>query len=199
MLGTLDVRAVQENSTDIAVLRAYLQQLVGEPFLQARFSYGDELTLHFGEARRPQSKMLAHTTRGSYIVGARASSWCLKAVSGPMLFVAMSDSRATAPEGFKPLSAEQVEANQLLKPGTPIVAADVELRKSGEAAAFTCSLVMSDGSSLLIVPETESPANAKEAVDGIADWEVFTPHDRYLRVGPGAAWSYLPSRVSKQS
>lgn len=198
MLGTLDVRAVQEKSTDIAVLRAYLRQLVGEPFLQARFSYGDELTLHFGEARPSHSPKLVHRIQGSYIVATRASSWCLKAVSGPTLIIAMSDSRATVPQGFKSLTPEQVEANQLMTPGTSILAADVELMQSSETTAFNCSLVMSDGSSLVIVPEIEAATDREGTVNDVADWEVFTPHERYLRVGPGATWSYLPSRVSKK-
>ena len=42
--------------------KRHLQQLVGEPFLHLRFSYGDELALHFGAARPYDSpRMKGHS------------------------------------------------------------------------------------------------------------------------------------------
>ena len=38
---------------DLPGLQANLAELVGEPFQFARISYGDELTLHFGDLGRP--------------------------------------------------------------------------------------------------------------------------------------------------
>lgn len=195
MLGTLDLRSVQENSHDLACLRGYLQQLVGEPFLHVRFSYGDELTLHFGEPREPRSKKLSHLVQGSYVVAARASSWYIKTADGKTVAVATNGSQANVPSGFGPLTTGQVERNTLTQPGVRVVSADVTALRPAELAGFTCSLVLSDGTSILIVPEIGTTSHAKQATQDVADWEVFiAPHDRYLRVGPGPMWSYLPSR-----
>lgn len=195
MLGTLDFRSVQENSQDVASLRALVQQIVGEPFLCARFSYGDELTLHFGEPRKSRLKKLAHLVQGSYVVAARASSWYFKASGGTTVTVATNGSQTNPPNGFVRLTSEQVEGRQLALPGARIVAADVAVARRTDTAGFTCALLLSDGSSLLIVPETEPAADVDQAAQEVADWEVFVAaHDRYLRVGPGPKWSYLPSR-----
>ena len=191
MLGTLDLRGVQQDSHDVGALRGYLQQLVGEPFLQTRFSYGDELTLHFGKPRTSRSKKLAHVSEGSYIVAARASSWYFKTATGPTVTMATNTSAVSIPNGFIALTAEQIEGSELAQPGARIIAADASVVLCETAqAGFACALLLSDGSSLLIAPDPELAASAEQDV---ADWEIFTPHERYLRVGPGPNWSYLPS------
>ncbi|HQU43030.1 MAG TPA: hypothetical protein PK867_09465 [Pirellulales bacterium] len=195
MLGTLDFRSVQQKSTDVTALRAYLQQLVGEPFLHVRFSYGDELTLHFGEPQKPKLKKLAHLTEGSYVVTARASSWYFKTANGIAVTMAASAADACLPDGFVPLSTEQIERGQLAQPGVRVIAADASVVRSGATeSGFACSLLLADGSSILIVPEPSGDVNGGGGADDVADWEVFTPYDRYLRVGPGLGWAYLPSR-----
>ena len=73
MLATVDLRGVQTRSADSELLQAYLQQMVGQPFLHFRFSYGDELNLHLGQPRPYSSPKLAHLVKGSYVLGARAS------------------------------------------------------------------------------------------------------------------------------
>ncbi|HET6882360.1 MAG TPA: hypothetical protein VFI31_19500 [Pirellulales bacterium] len=197
MLGTLDVRGVQQESSDAAALRGYLQPLVGEPFLQARFSYGDELTLHFGQPRKPQSRELVTLEEGSFIVAARGSAWYFKTANGPTIIMATNAGRPPVVNGFAQLTTEVVESSQLAQRGARIIAADAGMAPTGATAAgFTCALLLSDGSSLLILPETESALDAEQAALEVADWEIFmTPHDRYLRVGPGPKWSYLPSRA----
>ncbi|MGH7192633.1 MAG: hypothetical protein ACREJM_03760, partial [Candidatus Saccharimonadales bacterium] len=104
------------------------------------------------------------------------------------------------PIGFVPLTGEKVEGSQLAQPGARIVAANVAVALPTESTGFICSLLLSDGSSLLIVPETVTVHGASQTGQDVADWEVFiAPHDRYLRVGPGMQWSYLPSRSGGQS
>jgi len=65
------------------------------------------------------------------------------------------------------------------------------------AGGFGLTLVLSDRSTLIILPAPPSPSDEGEEKmlvgDDLADWEVFTPHDRYLRVGPGQRWSYRES------
>ena len=62
----IDLRQAQEPSHGaLSVLAAYLAQLVGEPFRLARVSYGDELTLHFGDLRPGRSPKLKHKLYGA--------------------------------------------------------------------------------------------------------------------------------------
>src|SRR5687768_14011300 len=77
----------QGNRGGLPELRAHLLQLVGEPYLLARMSYGDELTLHFGSRREAKQRRLraAGVAYGSYILSARASAWLLKPGSLPAI------------------------------------------------------------------------------------------------------------------
>jgi hypothetical protein len=58
-------------------------------------------------------------------------------------------------------------------------------------------LSLSERSTLIVLPAPPSPPGEGEGEadegDDLADWEVFTPYDRYFRVGPGQQWSYLES------
>ena len=54
---------------DLPGLFADLTQLVGEPFRFARVSYGDELTLHFGDLEQARSVKLKDKRYGAYILG----------------------------------------------------------------------------------------------------------------------------------
>lgn len=52
-----DIRTRTDDTApdNLSDLQVYLAQLVGEPFRFARVSYGDELTLHFGDLRPSRS------------------------------------------------------------------------------------------------------------------------------------------------
>ena len=54
------------SANDMASLAALLTQLYGEPFRFVRISYGDELTLHFGNLRKANSPKLADKLYGSF-------------------------------------------------------------------------------------------------------------------------------------
>ena len=57
------------SSVDVSGLYGYLAELIGEPFRFARVSYGDELTLHFGDVKPVCSPKLKGKLYGSYILG----------------------------------------------------------------------------------------------------------------------------------
>ncbi len=62
-------RTPKPSAEDLAGLSACLAQLVGEPFRFARVSYGDELTLHFGDTRPARSpKLNDRFLYGAYIL-----------------------------------------------------------------------------------------------------------------------------------
>lgn len=201
MLLTLDLHGTQTKTDDFHLLQAYLQQVVGQPFLHFRFSYGDELSLHFGEPRPYPSPKLKHLVKGSYILGARASRWFLRAGSPPVVVFCAEDSQPHKGPALKPMSQDTLEQSEVIQRGARIALASVvpfrhlqsEDERYGSLYGYGLSLVLSDGSSFLIAPES---ADRLSPADAIADWELFTPEERHLSVGPGVWWSYLPSRHS---
>jgi hypothetical protein len=87
----------------------------------------------------------------------------------------------------------------MLTAGARILAVDAIQLRSGRRPAygFGLSVVLEDGSSFLIRPPLALGAGSKTRGRSreVADWEVLTPHGRYLRVGAGVQWSYLASRA----
>ena len=199
MIASVDLRATREQSSNHLELRAYLQQLVGQPFLLIRFSYGDELTLHFGQPRQYRSSKLAHLTKGSYIIGARASSWFLRTDSPPTVVIGTARPASFASKHLRPLTYEQVEESVLLRAGARVVGVDAIMLGTGRRSAygFGLSALLEDGASLLVLPPPIVKRNSRSG--HVADWEIFTPYERYFSVGPGLRWSYLTSRASKEA
>ena len=189
-LEVIDLAGTQPESSDLEGLRAYLRQLVGQPFLHFRFSYGDELTLHFGQPRNYRSAKLKHLPKGSYIVGARASSW--EIVSPPVVIFPSREGGAPSRSRRKPITPQELEAASFVQRGARVLFAE----PWGLPSSLGVVLALSDGSSLVIDPASAEKPTPK---GDIADWEVFTPYDRCLRVGPGMRWSYLPSRIPPKS
>jgi len=60
------------------------------------------------------------------------------------------------------------------------------------------ALGFSDQTRFIIRPEppySEDVNSDDEDLPEIADWEMYTPLGRYLTVGPGQKWAYLPSTM----
>ena len=189
----IDLRQAPAASSDnLPALQAYLAPLVGEPFRFARVSYGDELTLHFGDLRPARSAKLKDKLYGTYILGVRGSSWILKSGSEPLVLTAGIDLDNLPGTIGKPLSKEELEANPLMQPESRVLSATPFVVKP--VAGFGLQLRVSDGSSLLIfptVPETEADEGvAADLV--VADWELLSPAG-LLSANPDLKWSFQPS------
>ncbi len=198
MVATVDLRSTCEPaSDDLSGLWTYLQQLVGQPFLFFRQSYGDELTLHLGTPREPMSPKLRRRNRGSYVLTLRGSIWSL--LSGTHSELTFTDP-CLKPETTHARQVDLAELEKTLpiEPGTPIELA--RPFRSEATGGFGLLLVFADQSRLMIRPSpiSSSDSNAVELPE-IADWELFTPYGRYLRVGPGPTWSYLPSGSEEET
>jgi hypothetical protein len=201
MVGVVDLRSTFESTNgNLAGLEVYLQQIVGEPFLFLRQSYGDELTLHLGTPCEAASPKLRRRLRGSYVLSLRASSW--RFVSGSQLVLALADPKnepgevfgpSPAPDSFHPTQVElaELEKHPPIAPGARVESARPFL--VDYFFGIGLFLVFEDQSRLTVRPAAGDAADSTEDVPEIADWELFTPHGRYLRVGPGTRWAYLPS------
>lgn len=194
-MGTnlIDLRQAQEPSQDnLSGLYAYLSQLVGEPFRFARVSYGDELTLHFGDLRQAKSPKLRHNLYGSYILGLRGSSWVLKSGSEPVLITTGEVFNSPPPAFGKPLRNEELESGKFVESGSRVLEAIPFVVKPVEG--FGLQLRMSDGSTLLVLPtlpELDEPED--EDLPQLADWELSSPRG-LLNAGPTLEWSFSPAQ-----
>lgn len=197
MVGVVNPRDIRETTTgDLTGLGALLQQLVGQPFLFFRESYGDELTIHFGALKEVASPKLRKRQRGSYVLTLRGSVWKIEGGARPGLYL-------TGPLAFPPGSASELkpfplaafEQQSPIEPGAIVITA--KPFPDAEYGGIGVYFVFSDQSLIVVRPNpADLIVEADPDLPRIADWELFTPHSRYLRVGPGPTWSYTPSTTS---
>ena len=210
MPKTIDLQAIQEVSSDPVLLDSYLQQLIGQPFLAFRFSYGDELALHFGAPGEYSSPKLRHLRKGSFILGTRASRWYLVSTEPPTLVIGSSSDDdvfwsemrgdfkkdKTIPANHAPewMPTYQLEKVRILEPGIRVVVVETfPLRRPEEQSCrYGIGMTFSNGTRIVVIPDERVAGDAGD--ENIADWELFTPFDRLLKVGPRDKWAYLPSR-----
>src|SRR5205807_9205190 len=120
----IDLRQAHHPSADdLPGLQAYLAQLVGEPFRFARVSYGDELTLHFGDLRPGRSPKRSGQLYGACILGLRASPWVLKSGAEPLVLTAGVLAHPVPATIGQPLSKQELESRQFIEPDSRVVAA----------------------------------------------------------------------------
>ncbi len=189
----IDLRRAHESPhDDLPGLYASLFPLIGEPFQFARVSYGDELTIHFGDLRPARSPRLKHKLYGSYILGVRGSPWILKSGSEPVVISSGVVLFDPAPPDFgEPLSKEQLEAGTFVEPESRVLAAIPFVVKP--VVGFGLRLRMTDGSTLLVLPTTSEPDEPdEEGLPQLADWELVTPRG-LLSAGPHREWSFTPA------
>lgn len=168
-------------------LNRQLLQLIGEPFQFTRVSYGDELTLHFGDLRPAKNPKLKGKPYGAYVLGVRGSSWFLKSGREAVMVAAEPD------QAGQPLSKEELESGKFLVAGSRVLRA--EAFPIGLTEGLGLRIRFSDGSALVIHPaavgaddETDGTSDDQELPE-IADWELSTPNG-HLSAGPGQSWSF---------
>jgi hypothetical protein len=187
MVAVVDFRGTTPRTQGgVHGLRQYLFQLMGEPFLYARVSYGDELTFHFGREVELPPFRGRRRARGSHVLTTRASVWMLKSV--PWASLIASDNW---PAGVgSPIAPHDLENRPPITPGQRIVWIGArEFFGEGWPGGIELGLQFSDGSFLEVRPRYD-PA---DPVYDLADWELFTPYNRYIKAGPGVVWEYAES------
>ena len=179
---------------DLPGLFGYLAQLVGEPFRFTRVSYGDELTLHFGDLRPARSPKLRDKPYGAYIVGLRGSPWVLKTGSQPVVLAAFEVFNPLPPHFGTPLGKEELESGRFIEPESRVLKATPFVVKPVDG--FGLELRISDGSTLIALPTVQqSDGPEDEGLPRLADWELSSPFG-LLSAGPGLEWSFKPSEDS---
>src|SRR6185437_9918884 len=121
-------------------------------------------------------------TRGSYIVGARASSWIVSS-SPRHVLVTSGDagaSRSEAPVTSRSVDIKTIETGGFITLGSLVTSAGADRSAPG----FSLQLRFSDGSTAYIRPMSGPDEAEPEVEEGstnadeieIADWEILTPH-----------------------
>lgn len=202
MITTLNFQELHSPKDDeLSELDVILFQLVGQPFLFLRPSYGGELTIHFGIPKETRSPKLKRRVRGSYVLTTRCSAWFVSGIDMAMLSnpAAFGIKRSESELKKIDLSAIESVSVSMIQPGMKVVSASTFPDESGGVSVV---LGFSDQTRIMVKPE---PAHLEptqkddgEELPDLADWELFTP-GRHLKVGPGQLWSYQRSDTVESS
>jgi hypothetical protein len=198
----LDLTRPAGATQDPALLRGFLNALVGQRCLKADLAYGNQLMLHVGGPVAYVHPKLNDEKKGSWILCSVASGW--------RIFVA--DTAAVIesdcfPDGWsdpryselllrggptRNASGEQIEGAAKPLSGKVIVAARPILFPAPLGKSVGLSVDFGEGSSVVIVPNTEPDD------DPLPDWELYSPTGGCLQVGPGLKWEYVQADLPEK-
>lgn len=153
-------------SADLESLRSLLRGAAG-PVVSARPTYGGEVELAFG----PSSRDLFGAERPAWLLGTQASPWRLTDAGGEAILSSVHE------EGPQRL-AELVRSR---------VVRSVDLRQDG----FDLGITFDDGSAFFLEAKTDLDAIASPFPEP-PYWELFTPRQTVVAVGPGPGWIEYP-------
>lgn len=147
-------------SIDSQELARAARGLIGQRCWKARFTYGDEFSLHLGD-RVPFSSPRIAGQHGAWILSTRASDWKVR-----------RDQQAIA-------SSDGREAAEGILPGMIHGAAVSTFGPSGDDSGLRVTF---DNESVLeIVPADDEDWD-------LAAWDLFTPAGLVIERGPGTVW-----------
>ena len=160
------------------------RQMVGLPYLFARSTHANELTLHFGAERPHTHPKLAGKVRGTHVLSVRGSAWLLhsgvkRVVVGSGVVPVIVPSGGT-----RPFNVTALESGALIGSAATVAVASPFAMEPTNAIGLEIEL--SDGSRFTILPTP--PGDDGDGLPEPADWEILTP-TRLLRTGPGPRFS----------
>jgi hypothetical protein len=158
--------------------------LEGLPYLFARLSYANELTLHFGSERGHVSPKLSGKIRGTHVLSVRGSAWLLQSGVRPVMVGCGVTPIGLAPGEAKPFNVTALESGALIGPKAVISRAVTFVVEP--QIAIGLSIQLDDGSRFMVLPTP--PTDDGDDLPEPADWEILTP-TKVLRVGPGSEYS----------
>jgi hypothetical protein len=175
-----------------------LLQLVGEPFLFIRRSYGDELVLHFGDrvlgpARRTKNGEFRYEY-GTYSLHLRGSAGVIKSGATAAYFGSGPEAEVLKLLG-EPTRRANVVTDPPISTGARVTAVNPFPFDRPPVKGIGLRVDLSDGSTVVVVPSPDEPPESVPegtTLYEIADWELHTPHGS-LQVGPGLKWHLAPA------
>jgi hypothetical protein len=194
--------AAPPTTSDGTSFGAHLLQLVGEPYLFLRRSYGDELVLHFGERVQGAPRKAKHGEfryeRGTCSLHLRGSAWVIKSGQVPAVLSGGLVDEIGKALG-EPLRPSNVETEASIAPGARVTAVIPFRVERPPVDGIGVRIDLSDGSTVVVIPTPDEPQESPPegtTLYEMADWELQTPHGT-LQVGPGLKWHFvLPSSHS---
>ncbi|MBK1988553.1 hypothetical protein A0J48_013560 [Sphaerospermopsis aphanizomenoides BCCUSP55] len=146
-------------------LNQIIRPIIGETCHQVRFSYGDELRLHFGEMKPYNHPKLKHLRKGSWQLSTRATPWFLMH-NNMFLFLPLLPKLTTdhAQVALQCFLENKKLTNFVIDPNN-----------------FQLTLSFEDSYELVLEPDLEDDS-------GLAYWELLMPNEQILIVGPGQFW-----------
>ncbi|MCL1462882.1 hypothetical protein [Argonema galeatum] len=148
--------------TDIREIAEITMRVFLQICWKANLSYGDELSLHIGDRIPYSQKSMAGKEKGEWILGTRGTTWKLK--SG-------GETIATSEEDAENIR-QQIKAIE-----------NIHISWFVPTPELGFNMGFSNGYELILMPEIEDDS-------GLPYWEMFTPEDMVLKVGPNSIWSY---------
>jgi hypothetical protein len=155
------------NVADLDELYEIALQMVGQVCWRAKFSYGDELILHFGERIPCTYPLMAGKDEGSWILGTRGTFWTLKYPGGNV--TTSEADLEILKQRVKPIEGSTLTFLEINYPTLALV------------------LKFSNGCQFEILPSSGDDEY------NMPYWELFTPEHTVLQVGPKSSWNYIPS------
>ena len=152
-------------ATDLDQLREILSEVLEKTCWRASLSYGDELTLHIGARIPYPQKSMAGKEKGAWILGTRGTAW-IDHASGTL--------------------ANSDEEPKILRQKIQVIEENTLTGIETSYPELALTVTFSNGLELRLFPGSKDDFN-------LPYWELFTPHQMILRVGPGAMWSYTSS------
>jgi len=161
---------IVDKKVDLEKLEEITSEIIDKVCWEASFSYGDELDLHIGAKIPYKHKFFTGKKKGEWILGSRGTDWLL--YSNKEKIVSSEDDPDVMREKVKIIENTKI----------------VNFRTNYPDLSLTVNF--SNGCELTIIPNTEED----DKYDDISYWELFTPYDMVLEVGPGKKWSYRSSK-----
>lgn len=156
-------KAANRRSSDLALLCSTVAGLFGKKCWNVAFTYGGELTLHFGRHVPYGVSQMAGKSKGEWMLGTRGTAWRLFTPSG----VISSDSG----------SEECLEGQAKVLEGRKVTNLSVTVPDNVLTLAFGTDHLF------LIIPA------ATDDKHDLPYWELFMPAHQLVAFGPGSRWA----------
>ena len=166
-----DAKTVKAKSTDLGKLNPIIHGLIGRKCWKLAFTYGGELTLHFGRQISYNHPVMSGKKTGQWRLGTRATACAVFSPQGSI----SSKERATE---------EVLEEKLKVLEGRKVTKINVSVPDNILTIAFGNDHLFQ------VIP------TISDAKDTMSYWELFMPNHTVVTFGPGNSWSCRRSDVA---